>query len=49
MANTNVAFGLKPINTAGIDSGLAYGEGIKDWLKEIGKLKQASVSLFGNS
>jgi len=39
----------QPINTAGIDSGLAYGEGMKDWLKEIGKLKEASVSLFGNS
>ena len=39
----------QPINTAGIDSGLAYGSGLQDWLKEIGKLKEASVSLFGNS
>ena len=37
----------QPINTAGMGSGLVYGGGLKDWLKEIGKLKEASVSLFG--
>ena len=37
----------QPINTAGMGSGLAYGGGLKDWLKDIGKLKEASVSLFG--
>ncbi|MEL0137392.1 MAG: sulfotransferase [Halieaceae bacterium] len=38
----------QPINAAGIDSGLAYGGGLESWLRDIGKLKEASVSLFGN-
>ena len=37
----------QPINTAGMGSGLVYGAGLKDWLKDISKLKEASVSLFG--
>ena len=37
----------QPINASGIGSGLVYGGGLKDWLREIGKLKEASVSLFG--
>ena len=37
----------QPINASGIGSGLIYGGGLKDWLKDIGKLKEASVSLFG--
>ena len=37
----------QPINAAGVDSGLAYGGGLKDWLKDISQLKEVSARLFG--
>lgn len=39
----------QPINAAGVDSGLAYGGGLQDWLKDIGQLKEVSTRLFGKA
>ena len=39
----------QPINRSGLDSGLVYGGAMQDWLKDIGKLKEVSASLFGKA